>query len=252
MKDVEEHHDRATVPALHRRPDETEEIRGVRRTIAHRLSTSWQAPHITYVDSVDITELETLRGAINEELDGTGRRVTLLPFLARAVVIACVDHPKINSTYDADIGILRTYGAVHLGMATQTDRGLLVPVINDADQRSLFELADEIRDLAQACRDNTVDRQQLTGSTITLTSLGALGGIMNTPILNVPEVAIVGVNKVQVKAQWNGTSFVPRSVLNLSSSFDHRIIDGWDAARFVQRVKHLVETPALLTLGWMR
>jgi 2-oxoisovalerate dehydrogenase E2 component (dihydrolipoyl transacylase) len=252
MTDLEEHQERAAVPALHRRPDQTEEIRGVRRTIAQRLSTSWQAPHITYVDSVDITELETLRGSINDELEGTGRHVTLLPFFARAIVMACVDHPKINSTYDADAGILRTYGAVHLGIATQTDRGLLVPVISDADQRSLFKLTDEIRDLVEACRDNKIDRQKLTGSTITLTSLGALGGIMNTPILNAPEVAIVGINKVQVKPQWNGSSFIPRSVLNLSSSFDHRIIDGWDAARFVQRVKHLLEAPGLLTLGWTR
>jgi 2-oxoisovalerate dehydrogenase E2 component (dihydrolipoyl transacylase) len=252
VKDLNEHQERSTVTALQRRPDEAEQIRGIRRTIAHRLTTSWQAPHITYVDSVDITELDALRVAVNEELDGTGRRTTILPFIARAVVMACVDHPKINSTYDADTEILCSHGAIHLGMATQTDRGLLVPVITDADQRSLFELTDEIRELAKACRDNTVARDRLTGSTITLTSLGALGGIMNTPILNAPEVAIVGINKMQVQPKWNGSSFVPRSTINISSSFDHRIIDGWDAARFIQRVKHLLETPALLTLGWMR
>jgi 2-oxoisovalerate dehydrogenase E2 component (dihydrolipoyl transacylase) len=252
MTDLDGRQERDTTSVLPRRPDESEEIRGVRRIIAQRLSVAWQAPHITYVESVDITELETLRGSINDELEGTGRRVTLLPFFARAIVMACIDHPKINSTYDAEAGILRTFGAVHLGMATQTDRGLLVPVISDADQRSLFNLTDEIRDLAQACRDNKIDRQKLAGSTITLTSLGALGGIMNTPILNAPEVAIVGVNKVQITPQWNGSSFVPRSVLNLSSSFDHRIIDGWDAARFVQRVKGLLEAPGLLTLGWTR
>ncbi len=252
LEDVEGRSTQATRPSLPRRPDQTERLRGTRRTIAQRMTASWSAPHITYVEHVDITELEALRAAINHDLGPNERRVTVLPFIARSVLLACVDHPKLNSTYDAQSGTLHIHGAVHLGIATQTDRGLVVPVVRDADRLSLLALTQEIRALADAARKGNADREQLVGSTITITSLGSLGGIINTPILNAPEVAIVGVNKIEIRPMWNGSSFVPRSVMNVSASFDHRIIDGWDAAVFVQRIKQLLESPALLTLGWMR
>jgi 2-oxoisovalerate dehydrogenase E2 component (dihydrolipoyl transacylase) len=216
------------------------------------MTASWGAPHITYVERVDLTELEGLRAAINHDLGPDERRVTVLPFIARSVLQACADHPKLNATYDPQSGTLHIHGAVHLGIATQTDRGLVVPVVRDADRLSLLALTREIHALADAARNGSADREQLVGSTITITSLGPLGGIMNTPILNTPEVAIVGVNKIEVRPMWDGSSFVPRSVMNVSASFDHRVIDGWDAAVFVQRIKRLLETPALLTLGWMR
>jgi 2-oxoisovalerate dehydrogenase E2 component (dihydrolipoyl transacylase) len=216
------------------------------------MTASWGAPHITYVEQVDVTELEGVRAAINHDLGPDERRLTVLPFIARSVLLACAEHPKLNATYDAASGTLHIHGAVHLGIATQTDRGLVVPVVRDADRLSLLALTQEIRALADAARQGNADREQLTGSTITITSLGPLGGIMNTPLLNAPEVAIVGVNKIEIRPMWNGSSFVPRSVMNVSASFDHRIVDGWDAAVFVQRIKQLLETPALLTLGWMR
>jgi 2-oxoisovalerate dehydrogenase E2 component (dihydrolipoyl transacylase) len=216
------------------------------------MTASWSAPHITYVEQVDVTELEGLRGAINHDLGPGERRVTILPFIARSVLLACADHPRLNATYDAKSGTLHIHGAVRLGIATQTDRGLVVPVVRDADRLSLLALAQEIHTLAEAVRAGNADREQLVGSTITITSLGSLGGIMNTPILNAPEVAVVGVNKIEIRPVWDGSSFAPRSVMNISASFDHRIIDGWDAAVFVQRIKQLLETPALMTLGWMR
>jgi 2-oxoisovalerate dehydrogenase E2 component (dihydrolipoyl transacylase) len=252
LEDVEGHSTQATRPSLRRQPDQAERLRGTRRIIAERMTASWGAPHITYVERVDLTELEGLRAAINHDLGPDERRVTVLPFIARSVLQACADHPKLNATYDPQSGTLHIHGAVHLGIATQTDRGLVVPVVRDADRLSLLALTREIHALADAARNGSADREQLVGSTITITSLGPLGGIMNTPILNTPEVAIVGVNKIEVRPMWDGSSFVPRSVMNVSASFDHRVIDGWDAAVFVQRIKRLLETPALLTLGWMR
>ena len=235
-----------------RRADQTEQLKGLRRAISQQLTNAWKAPHITYVDDVDVNELESLRAAVNRDFATEGRRVTMLPFIARAVVLACIDYPRMNATFDAEEGLVQIRGAIHLGIATQTDRGLVVAVVRDADQRSLSALTDEIQTVVQKARDGTAKREHLMGSTITISSLGALGGIMNTPILNTPEVAIVGVNKMQTKPVWNGSAFVPRPVMNLSASFDHRVIDGWDAAVFVQRIKQLLEAPALLTLGWAR
>jgi 2-oxoisovalerate dehydrogenase E2 component (dihydrolipoyl transacylase) len=252
LDDVDGHGAQAAHPSPRRRPDQTERLRGTRRIIAERMTASWGAPHITYVEQVDVTELESARAVINHELGPGERRLTVLPFIARSVLLACADHPKLNATYDAKSGTLHIHGAVHLGIATQTDRGLVVPVVRDADRLSLLALTHEIHALADAARQGNADREQLTGSTITITSLGPLGGIMNTPILNAPEVAVVGVNKIEIRPMWNGSSFAPRSVMNISASFDHRIIDGWDAALFVQRIKQLLETPALLTLGWVR
>lgn len=241
---------------LPRRPDVTEPVRGIRKAIAHHLTTAWEAPHITYVEEVDLTELEGFRSALNDRdadrVEGADApmRLTPLPFIARAVMRAVSDHPRMNATYDHSEGMLHQIGAVHLGIATQTDRGLLVPVIHDADQLSLRRLATDMRRVADAARDGSADRHTLSGSTITISSLGALGGLVTTPVINAPEVAVIGINKLRIAPMWNGTSFEPRSMMNVSASFDHRVIDGWDAAVFVQRIKELLETPAMLTLGW--
>jgi len=224
-----------------------EAVRGVRRRIAERLSATWaDVPHITYVDAVDVTELERLRSTLNDRPTDGGARLTLLPFLAAAIAIACRDQPHINAHYDHASETLTMFDAVHVGIATQTPNGLLVPVVRSVGSRGLWALASDIADVTAAARDAKATREQLSGSTITITSLGAIGGLVTTPILNAPEVAIVGVNKIETRPVWRNGTFEPRQVLNLSSSFDHRIVDGWDAATFVQRIKALLETPALL------
>jgi 2-oxoisovalerate dehydrogenase E2 component (dihydrolipoyl transacylase) len=248
--------DRALVGAARHsspaRPDaddtvRVEPVRGVRRRIADRLTAAWaDIPHITYVEAIDATELETLRGQLN--LGGAAPRLTILPFLVRAIVIACAEQPRLNAHYDHAAGLLSVHDAVHVGIATQTDAGLMVPVVRDAGGRSLRDLAREMGRVTTDAREGSATREQLSGSTITVTSLGALGGIATTPILNAPEVAIVGVNKLETRPVWIDGSFQPRRVFNLSSSFDHRIVDGWDAATFVQRIRTLLESPALLFL----
>jgi 2-oxoisovalerate dehydrogenase E2 component (dihydrolipoyl transacylase) len=228
----------------------TEPVRGVRRQIAERLTTTWtQVPHITYVDAVDATELERLRAELNRQHGDDGVRLTLLPFIARAIAIACAEQPRLNAHYEHATQTLTTFDAVQLGVATQTEHGLLVPVIRNVEGRSLRDLAAELARVTAAARDGSATREELTGSTITITSLGALGGLVTTPILNAPEVAIVGVNKMEMRPVWRGGSFEPRQMLNLSSSFDHRMVDGWDAATFVQRLRTLLETPALLFIA---
>lgn len=222
-------------------------VRGLRRRIAERLTSSWtQIPHITYVDAVDVTDLEVLRAELNRRGDAAATRLTILPFLARAIVIAAAEQPGLNATYDADSQTLSLFDAVHLGIATQTDDGLTVPVVRHAEARGLWDLAAEIGRVAAAARTGSATRQELSGSTITITSLGALGGLVTTPIINQPEVAIIGVNKLETRSVWRNGTFEPRQLMNLSSSFDHRIVDGWDAATFVQRIKALLEMPALL------
>ena len=224
-----------------------EPVRGVRRRIAERLSETWaDVPHITYIDAVDVTELERLRGTLNDRPTDGRARLTLLPFLATAMAIACRDQPHLNAHYDHSSETLTRFDAVHVGIATQTPNGLLVPVVRSVESRGLWSLAAEIADVTTAARDATATREQLSRSTITITSLGAIGGLATTPILNAPEVAIVGVNKIEIRPVWRNGTFEPRQVLNLSSSFDHRIVDGWDAATFVQRIKALMESPALL------
>lgn len=222
---------------------------GLRRRIAERLSlAASRIPHITYVEEVDVTEVERLRGVLNETRPGLAR-LTLLPFLIRAMVEAIADQPLVNATFDDDAGVLHQHSAVHVGIATQTPAGLVVPVVRYADTLDPWSCAAEIERLATAARAGTATREELTGSTITVTSLGRLGGLATTPIINHPEVAIVGVNKMQVRPLWDGHGFVPRTMMNLSSSFDHRIIDGVDAATFVQRVKQLLEEPAAMFVG---
>jgi 2-oxoisovalerate dehydrogenase E2 component (dihydrolipoyl transacylase) len=223
-----------------------EAVRGVRRRIAERLSTTWsQIPHITYVEAVDVTELEALRSELNASEDGRVR-LTMLAFIVRAIVVACRDHPEINAHYDHASQTLTVHDAVHVGIATQTDQGLLVPVLRHAEALDLRTAAAEIARVAEAARNATASREELSGSTITITSLGAIGGVATTPILNAPEVAIIGVNKMEVRPVWRDGAFQPRKMINLSSSFDHRMVDGWNAARFIQRLRTLLETPALL------
>ena len=222
-------------------------VRGVRRKIAERLSDAWrEIPHITYVDDVDVTELERLRAALNALSDQPRERLTLLPFLARAVVLAVAELPELNAHYDQPAETLTTFDAVHIGIATQTDDGLRVAVVRHAERHAVADLAAEIGRVTSAARDGSATRSDLSGSTITITSLGAIGGIATTPILNPPEVAIVGVNKIETRPVWRDGAFQPRQLLNLSSSFDHRMIDGWVAATFVQHIKRTLETPALL------
>ncbi|MCD2182567.1 dihydrolipoamide acetyltransferase family protein [Rhizobium sp. GN54] len=239
----------AIAPAGLARKTATEEIKvtGMRRRIAEkmRLSAS-RIPHITYVEEVDVTDLEDLRATMNEARKPDQPKLTILPFLMRAMVRTLAEQPDVNATFDDDAGIVTRYGAVHIGIATQTPAGLIVPVVRHAEARSIWDSAIELTRLAEAARNGTAAREELSGSTITITSLGALGGIVTTPIINHPEVAIVGVNKIAVRPVWDGTQFVPRKIMNLSSSFDHRIVDGWNAAIFVQRIKTLLETPALI------
>jgi 2-oxoisovalerate dehydrogenase E2 component (dihydrolipoyl transacylase) len=223
-----------------------EQVRGVRRKIAERLSAAWsEIPHITYIEAVDVTELERLRAELNVSDDGRVR-LTMLPFLVRAIAVACRAQPEINAHYDHASETLTIHGAVHVGIATQTDQGLLVPVLRHADSLELRDIAAEIARVTDAARNASASRDELSGSTITITSLGAIGGVATTPILNAPEVAIIGVNKMEVRPVWRDGAFQPRTMINLSSSFDHRMVDGWNAARFVQRLKSLLETPALL------
>jgi len=224
-----------------------EPVRGVRRLIAERLSAAWkEIPHITYVDAVDVTELERLRSELNVHHGEQRGRLTILPFLTKAMAIACADQPRLNAHYDHANETLTTFEAVHVGIATQTDDGLLVPVVRHVETRGLWDLTAEITRVTKAAREGSATRAELSGSTITITSLGALGGLSTTPILNAPEVAIVGVNKMETRPVWQHGSFQAREMFNLSSSFDHRVVDGWDAATFVQRIKALLETPAML------
>ena len=223
-------------------------IIGLRRTIASRLTTaSSRIPHITYVEEVDMTALEQLR--LSMRTSYPDQHLTVLPFIMTALALALREHPAVNATYDDEAQELTTYSSVHVGVATQTDGGLIVPVVRDVESLDIWHCASEMERVTSAARTGAALRQELSGSTITITSLGALGGLVTTPIINHPEVAIIGVNKMQTRPNWNGATFVPRTMMNLSSSFDHRIIDGWAATRFVQRLKALLEEPALLFIG---
>lgn len=222
-------------------------IIGMRRKIAEKMTISAsRIPHITIVEEVDVTALEELREKLNGLYAKERGKLTVLPFLMRAIVIAVREQPEFSATYDDEAGVLRVSGGVHLGIATQTPSGLTVPVVRHAEALSLWQAAGEVGRLAEAARSGKATRDELSGSTISITSLGPLGAIATTPIINHPEVAIVGVNRMAVRPLWDGQEFRPRKVMNLSSSFDHRIIDGWDAAIFVQKLKSLMETPALL------
>jgi len=222
-------------------------IVGLRRRIAEKMALSKsRIPHITIVEEVDVTGLEDLRAALNKKPSSERPKLTVLPFLMRAMVKALAEQPGLNALFDDDAGVVRQHAGVHIGIATQTPAGLVVPVVKHAEARDVWDCAAEVSRLAERARDGTASRDELGGSTITITSLGPLGAIATTPVINYPEVAIVGVNRMAVRPMWDGRAFVPRKMMNLSSSFDHRVIDGWDAAVFVQRLKELLETPALL------
>lgn len=224
-------------------------IVGLRRKIAEKMTLAKsRIPHITYVEEIDVTPLEDLRAALNKEKRTGAERpkLTLLPFLMRAMVKAIADQPNLNALFDDEAGIVHQHGGVHIGIAAQTPSGLVVPVVKHAEARDIWDCAAELNRLAEAARSGTATRDELSGSTITITSLGAMGGVATTPVINHPEVAILGVNKMMVRPIWDGTQFIPRKMMNLSSSFDHRVIDGWDAAVFIQRIKTLLETPALI------
>ena len=229
------------------KPDTTvEDIRiiGMRRKISQNMAAANTIPHITIVEEVDVSALEDLRAKLNA--DNTGTKLTMLPFIALAIVRAVRHQPHLNAHHLPDEELSRRFGAVNIGIATQTPKGLMVPVIRHAEARTLRDMAAEIARLAEACRTGSALREDLSGSTITITSLGVLGAIATTPILNAPEVAIVGVNRMAVRPHWNGSAFEPRRMMNLSCSFDHRVIDGWDAAVFVNKLKTLLEAPAMI------
>lgn len=229
--------------------DATEEIRiiGLRRVIAERMSESARSiPHFSYVEEVDVTELERLRVHLNAKR--ATAPLTYLPFLILALARTLTEHPQCNALHDAARGVIVRHRAVHVGVATQTSDGLKVPVIRDAGRKSVEELAQEIRRLSEAARANTVTRAELTGSTITVTSLGKLGGIASTPIINAPELAIVGVNRAVERPVVAGGAIAIRRMMNLSSSFDHRFIDGHVAAAMIQSLKERLEHPATMFL----
>lgn len=220
---------------------------GMRRKIAQRMQDATQrAAHFSYVEEIDVTAVEELRTHLNEKHGATRGKLTLLPFLVRALVVALRDFPQINARYDDEAQVITRLGAVHVGIATQADIGLMVPVVRHAEARSLWDSAQEISRLAAAARNGKASRDELSGSSITLTSLGALGGIVSTPVLNLPEVAIVGVNKIVERPMVIKGQIVIRKMMNLSSSFDHRVVDGMDAALFIQAIRGLLEQPATL------
>ena len=225
---------------------DVEEIKiiGVRRVIAQRLSEAKRSiPHFAYVEEVDVTELESLRAHLNEQRDAN---LTYLPFLAMALVRALPEFPQCNAHYDAERGVLQRYRRVHLGVATQTPDGLKVPVVHNAQELSLWDLAREIRRVSDAARNNKATKDELHGSTITITSLGRLGGIASTPIINAPEVGIIGVNKAVQRPMVVAGAVTIRLMMNLSSSFDHRFVDGYDAAALIQTLKEHLEHPATI------
>jgi 2-oxoisovalerate dehydrogenase E2 component (dihydrolipoyl transacylase) len=235
--------------SMAQRNDSVEEIKiiGLRRKIAERMQDAKRRiPHIAYVEELDVTALEEFRDHLNARHAATRGKLSLLPFLMRAMVRSLAKFPEVNAHFDDAAGIVRRYGAVHIGIATQTPAGLVVPVVRHAEALDIWESAREIVRLANAARDGKASREELTGSTITISSLGALGGIMSTPVINSPEVAIVGDNKIVERPVVLRGQIVVRKMMNLSSSFDHRIIDGWDAASFIQEIKVGLEQPALL------
>lgn len=239
----------AANPYAERNDEEQIPVIGMRRKIAQRMQDATRrAAHFSYVEEIDVTALDELRVHLNEKHGATRGKLTLLPFIVRAMVVALRDFPQINARYDDDAQVITRLGAVHVGVATQSDVGLMVPVVRHAEARSLWGNAEEIARLATAARNGKASRDELSGSTITLTSLGALGGIVSTPVLNLPEVAIVGVNRIVERPMVIKGQIVVRKMMNLSSSFDHRVVDGMDAAQFIQAIRGLLEQPASLFL----
>ena len=229
-----------------KRDDEAIKVIGMRRRIADNMAASKRnIPHFTYVEEIDVTAIEAMRADLNDHR-GSKPKLTMLPMLIVAICKTIPQFPMINARFDDEKGIVTQHGSVHLGMATQTDAGLMVPVIRDAQDRNIWQLATEIVRLAAAARDGSAKSDELSGSTLTVTSLGPLGGIATTPVINRPEVAIIGPNKIIERPMFVGDSIEARKLMNLSISCDHRVVDGWDAASYVQALKKLIETPVLL------
>ena len=229
--------------------DGIEEIKviGLRRKIAEKMQDAKRRiPHFAYVEEIDMTELESLRAHLNATKRADQPKLNVLPFLMRALVKVLPDYPQINARFDDDAGVVHRYAAVHIGIATQTANGLIVPVVKHAEARDVWDSALEVARVASLARDNKAAKDDLTGSTITITSLGALGGVVTTPVINHPEVAIIGPNAILEKPVVRDGQIVVRKMMNLSSSFDHRVVDGYDAAEFIQRIKALLEHPATL------
>jgi 2-oxoisovalerate dehydrogenase E2 component (dihydrolipoyl transacylase) len=230
-----------------RSAEEAIPVIGLRRKIAQKMQEAKRRiPHFTYVEEIDVTELEALRTSLNAKYGTQRPRLTLMPFLVRAVVLAVREFPQVNARYDDEGAVVTRYAAVHLGVATQTDGGLMVPVLRHAETHDLWACAAEVLRLSEAARAGKATREELTGSTITITSLGALGGIVSTPVINHPEVAIVGVNRMVERPMIRNGAVVARQMMNLSSSFDHRVVDGMHGAEFVQLLRGYLECPATL------
>jgi 2-oxoisovalerate dehydrogenase E2 component (dihydrolipoyl transacylase) len=242
---VAQHARRSHSPAR----DVVEEVKiiGLRRKIAEKMQDAKRRiPHYAYIEEVDMTALEALRAHLNVGKAEDQPKLTILPFLIRTLVRALPEFPQINARFDDDAGIVHRHSAVHAGIATQTANGLIVPVVKHAEARDVWDLAAEIARLAALTRDGKASREELTGSTITITSLGALGGVVTTPVINHPEVAIIGPNAIIERPVVRDGQIVIRKMMNLSSSFDHRVVDGFDAASFIQRVKTMLENPATI------
>lgn len=229
-----------------RRADEAVKVIGMRRRIADNMSASKRhIPHFTYVEEIDVTAVEAMRADLNANR-GAKPKLTLLPMLIVAICKTIPQFPMMNARFDDEAGVVTRHGAVHLGMATQTDTGLMVPVIRDAQDLNIWQLATEIARLADGARSGSAKSEELSGSTLTITSIGPLGGIATTPVINRPEVAIIGPNKIVERPMFVGDTIEARKLMNLSISCDHRVVDGWDAASYVQALKKLIETPVLL------
>jgi 2-oxoisovalerate dehydrogenase E2 component (dihydrolipoyl transacylase) len=220
---------------------------GMRRQIARQMElASRRIPHFSYIEELDVTELESLRHTLAETASEDNANMSPLPFVVMAIVRSLENFPAMNAHYDDEAGIVRVHSGRHVGIATHTEKGLMVPVVRHAERLSIYELAAEISRLALAARSGRITREELEGGTITVTSLGALGGLASTPIINHPEVAIVGVNRIVTRVVCCDEQIVKRQMMNLSSSFDHRVVDGHDAAHFIQRVRTYIECPATL------
>ncbi len=231
--------------------DQDVKVMGLRRRIAENMAAAKRAiPHFTYVEECDVTALEEMRAQLNSAR-GSRPKLTMLPLLITAICRTLPDFPMLNARYDDEAGVVHRYGAVHLGMATQTPGGLMVPVIRDAQDKNLWQLANEIVRLAEAARSGSAKSEELSGSTLTITSLGPLGGVATTPVINRPEVAIIGPNRIVERPMFvsdgmGGERIEKRKLMNISISCDHRVVDGWDAASYIQAVKRLLEVPVLL------
>tara|TARA_R110002126_G_scaffold10236_25_gene46043 strand:+ start:8454 stop:9767 length:1314 start_codon:yes stop_codon:yes gene_type:complete len=229
-----------------KRDDEVIKVIGMRRKIAQNMAESKRnIPHFSYVDEIDMTEIEDMRADLNSNR-GNRPKLTILPLIIAAICKSLPDFPMLNATFDDEAGVVTRHGAVHLGMATQTDQGLMVPVLKNAQDMNIWQLASEISRLSASARDGSAKAADLSGSTLTLTSLGPLGGIATTPVINRPEVAIIGPNKIVERPVIIDGEIHARKLMNLSISCDHRVVDGYDAASYVQALKHFLETPVLL------